>query len=646
VLSIEVMDPARAKVVTAGVTDEMVRPVRDREGRPIRNEANGGGYVFAWNSRPQGELLWRKVRANDRQMIAWMQAHTYEGKSFFGLLFPSCVAGLLLVVVGTGGMVVFDLRLNKRYEEGKFLRGSRLVEPEEFAEKFPLKPEAAGLGVPSLGMKKRGWLRREDAIYWLRVPKEEEAAHTTLLGDTGTGKSQLIHLFLWQIARRRPQEAVIVYDPAGEFLASHFRAERGDIVLNPLDARSPYWNPAAEVRLRTDYDLIAESFFPGSDSQRGTTNGFFVEAARNILARLLEDGSSPRMLVEWLANEDEIDRRVRGSELAHLIDPDAPQQRGGVLGTLSETGKKLRMLPRRDECEGEISLTEWAAAREGWIFVTSTQDTRSRLRLLHAVFLDLLMKRLTAVEPHWGTRHPCWLIVDEAHALGRMPALYLALTEGRKFGVKIIVGTQNKTQFEEKYGQGAATMLSQSVIKIAFRSNEPDSAAWVSRLLGEEEFEKPRTGVTASVSDHGRDSINYSSTNERKPVVSREEIMALKKLHGFWKYQDMVAPFRFDARNWPQRTARFVPRQAMLAGSCVEELAEEREEFNSATNVEAEGERDCQPIAEAISEGEGGPGREILPRDERGNWGNDWDNDWGNKRGGEKGGERGYSLGI
>jgi hypothetical protein len=61
-----------------------------------------------------------------------------------------------------------------------------------------------------------------------------------VLGDTGTGKSQLLHLFLWQIARRQPQEAAIVYDPAGEFVASHFRPDRGDIILNPLDMRFPY----------------------------------------------------------------------------------------------------------------------------------------------------------------------------------------------------------------------------------------------------------------------------------------------------------------------------------------------------------------------------------------------------------------------
>jgi len=551
------MTAAGGRATPAAVTDAQVLLVRDSDGRPVRS---GSGYVFAWNGRSWGELAWRKVTVNDRQMVALFREHNYEGTSFFGLLVPSIVTGSIVCLVGAVGLVALDRRLNKKYEEGRLVRGTRLIQPEDFT----IQTSSPGLAVPSLG-RKRGLLgslwREEEPVYWLRIPREEEAAHTTILGDTGTGKSQLLHLFLWQIARRQPQEAVIIYDPAGEFVASHFRADRGDVILNPLDSRFPYWNLAAEVRLKTDHEMIAESFFPGDQH----TNPFFTKATRSIFARLLEFRPSPDELVRWLISKEEIDKRVDRTELAHLIDAEAPQQRGGVFGTLSEAGNRLKLLPQEAECSTKILLTEWATKRRGWIFVTSTQDTRAQLRPLHAIFLDLLMKRLMACDPSWGREHPCWMIVDEAHALGKMPALYAALTEGRKFGLKLVVGTQNPEQFREHYGANSATMLAASVLKIVFRSNEPNSARWVSELIGEDEREKPRTGVTASVSDQGRDSINYSSHLERRAVVSREEIMALPKLHGFWKYQDMVVPFRFDARNWPARAERFIPRQAMLA---------------------------------------------------------------------------------
>jgi hypothetical protein len=132
--------------------------------------------------------------------------------------------------------------------------------------------------------------------------------------------------------------------------------------------------------------------------------------------------------------------------------------------------------------------------------------------------------------------------------------------EGRKYGVKMVLGTQNKAQFEEHYGRGAATMLATSHVKILFRCNEPDCARWVSEMIGEQEKERPRIGTTATVAANGRDSINYSTFTERRAVVSREEIMALRNLYGYWKYSDAVVPFRIQGISRPQVALSFVPR--------------------------------------------------------------------------------------
>src|SRR5947207_14606684 len=91
--------------------------------------------------------------------------------------------------------------------------------------------------------------------YMLRVPRAEENEGLLLLGDPGTGKSQVIHQLLDNIAKRKPQEAVVVYDPAGEFIEKHFEPE-SDIVLNPLDARCPYWMPGFDI-LGVDAEVSA-----------------------------------------------------------------------------------------------------------------------------------------------------------------------------------------------------------------------------------------------------------------------------------------------------------------------------------------------------------------------------------------------------
>ncbi|HEY6803726.1 MAG TPA: type IV secretion system DNA-binding domain-containing protein [Pyrinomonadaceae bacterium] len=127
------------------------------------------------------------------------------------------------------------------------------------------------------------------------MPRHEETEGIMMLGDPGTGKSQTIHHFLLQIAERRPAEAVVVYDPACEFVKRHFNPRRGDIVLNPLDERSPYWSPSFEVRVPTDKKLIAESFLPGkTEFSQTSTSGFFLKAARAIFGRMLEFNLRPK----------------------------------------------------------------------------------------------------------------------------------------------------------------------------------------------------------------------------------------------------------------------------------------------------------------------------------------------------------------
>src|SRR5438105_2028202 len=400
--------------------------------------------------------------------------------------------------------------------------------------------------------------------YPLPVPREEETEGFLLLGDPGTGKTQVIQQFLAQIAERHPPEAVVCYDPAGEFITNYFKPGQ-DIVLNPLDARCPYWSPTLEVDYEngnggaTDRHFIAESFFPDRDHSAPNTQ-FFIKSARSIFARMLEFKPNAARIVEMLTYEKLIDEVVKGTEHAHLIDKDAKGQRGGVLATLSEIGESLKLLPSLDDCSQKFSLTGWTHRRRGWIFITSTQDTRDALRTLQAAWINILMKRLMATPPAASRDHPCWVVVDEVHSLKRLPALSNVLVEGRKYGLKLILGTQNKAQFEEHYGRNAATMLSAPHLKILFRCNEPESARWVSEMIGEEEKERPRIGTTATVQANGRDSINYSTFTERRLVVSKEQIMALPNLHGYWKYADSVVPFRIEPKDRPTVTEPFIPR--------------------------------------------------------------------------------------
>jgi Type IV secretion-system coupling protein DNA-binding domain len=394
--------------------------------------------------------------------------------------------------------------------------------------------------------------------YQLTVPRSEESEGLLILGDPGTGKSQVIHQLLDNISRRNPQEAVICYDPAGEFIERQFDPDR-DIVLNPLDLRCPEWSPCYDdLGSFPMMQFIAESFFPCPEHSPANTQ-FFIKAARSIFAQMLTFSPTSERLVEMLSDESLIDYCVARTEHAHLIAKDAKGQRGGVLATLSEIGESFKLLASLEGSKKTLSLHRWTRRREGRIFITSTHSTRESLRRLQAALINILLGNLLNTYSVSGER-PCWMIIDEVHSLKHLPILSTALVEARKERVKIVLGTQNKAQVEEHYGRGAPTMLASSHTKILFRCNEPESARWVADMIGEEEKERPRIGTTATVQANGRDSINYSTFTERRSVVSKEQIMALPNLHGYWKYGDSVVPFRIEPLDRPKVAPSFIPR--------------------------------------------------------------------------------------
>jgi hypothetical protein len=86
---------------------------------------------------------------------------------------------------------------------------------------------------------------------------------------------------------------------------------------------------------------LAASLF----SDRHNEQGFFTRAPREIFAHLLTYRPTPQDLADWLSHDEEIDSRVRGTEMASVIAPTAPGQREEVMAELKMVGKALKLLP-------------------------------------------------------------------------------------------------------------------------------------------------------------------------------------------------------------------------------------------------------------------------------------------------------------
>ncbi len=366
-----------------------------------------------------------------------------------------------------------------------------------------------------------------------QIPRQLEASHILLMGDTGSGKSNAIRQILRQVEERG--EAAIVYDPAGEFVQEFYKPERGDFILNPLDERCPYWDLRGEISSAENADAIAAAMLPEKEHERG----FFTDAPRRVLARLLRSHPSATQLLEWMSAPEQIEARLVGTPQAAYLDRNAGPQRGGVLASLNMIADSLALLPER-EGRQNFETTDWKFQRTRWVFLTSKPSMRERILPLHSAWLDLLILRM--MEPCVNPTKPVWFVLDELASLNKLPQLHTAVTENRKYGNPVVLGFQGRSQLEKRYGQDAEAMLSQPATKIFFKTSEPRAAKWISETLGEIEVERLKESRTPGLIGSKK---SFAMEVATKPLVMASEIAGLEPLSGYIKLENRVVPVKF-----------------------------------------------------------------------------------------------------
>jgi hypothetical protein len=505
-----------------------------------------------WVNKP----VFERSQYNDQWLHAQLAHSIYQDQSPMGYLRLPAYAALAIFIV-----LAFFAGRKDRQRAIALLRGRRLdgtepVSAAGFNRRMRRRKKINGPLLDGVVFLKeaQSWLERtldDDASRGVYVPLERESHHIVMMGDTGSGKSTAIRQVLLQ-ARERG-ELAIVYDPSGEYVEQFYDPASGDIILNPLDDRCPFYELCDEIEDDAEAATLAASLYPDIEHE----NHFFVDAPRRIFAYLLCLKPTPEELVYWLSHDEEIDRRVRGTELESMIATDAPQQRRGVLGSLNMVADALKLLPKESETKGRFSTMAWAQQRKGWIFIRSTPETREPLRPLISLWIDLLVLRLM----HMGGRsgQKTWFVLDELHSLQRMPQLVTALTEARKANVVMVLGFQGKAQIVDLYGPLAEALLSQPRTKLFFTTSAPEAADWVSRSIGAVEYLRHR--ASQSQQPHGRDTESQQRDIVREPLVMDARIMGLEPLEVYFKHGLYAVHMWLKYIELPVRQPAFVPRK-------------------------------------------------------------------------------------
>ncbi len=362
------------------------------------------------------------------------------------------------------------------------------------------------------------------------VPRRIETRHFSFLGTTGSGKTTALRQMLDGIERRG--EAALVYDTSGEFIAHYYNPARGDVILNPFDARCASWTPFDEISHPADADRIARQLVSETSSQ---DDDVWLETSRILVANMIrslwaEKNCSLEALLEALQVKDkeQLKEWLGHTSSARTFANDADRAAGSVLFMLAKAANLIQFLKVEDEGEDRFAFRDFIAkldkceGAKPWIFVPRKEDYFEASKPLMACWLECAASAVLGLSPSPDRR--IWFVLDELADLPRVENLARLLPEGRKFGAAIVLTFQALGQMRNRYGANIAeAMLACCNTKLFLQTVDQETRKWASETIGQCEVELRVATDTLSIgSEVPRTTI--ATQRQFRPAVLESEL--------------------------------------------------------------------------------------------------------------------------
>lgn len=387
--------------------------------------------------------------------------------------------------------------------------------------------------------------------------------------------------------------SVVSIDPSGQNAAVCNAARRG-VCLNPYglhvdrypDLQSVGCNPLANIDPQSglffqegqavaDALIRIESKDPHwTESARGLITGIImwevVKARRERRAPLLENVRS--MLCEAEAVNPDGTLRAGLRYHAACMIASGHRQISDLAGRyVKEGSREIDSIVSTSRTQTEWLLSEPMCSdlrRDGvdWSQLADTPTTV--FVIVPAEYLNtpegsiwlrlIIMSALRALYGRAGRRNVRDIVfmLSEFAALGKLTAIEAARSQGRKYGIRLWPVLQDIHQLRDLYGpHGAESFAGQCQAVFAFAPGEWESAEWMSRRSGDENF----VSMSASQSSD-RPGVNLSYSLQRQRAWPPEKILGLPEYHGLvWYHGQSQAVPVFAPPYWE------IPAAARLA---------------------------------------------------------------------------------
>lgn len=420
-------------------------------------------------------------------------------------------------------LILFSL-MSMYLSSSKYVRGSKLTPIKE------IKKELKKLSKNNTDNIKIGDLN---------LLRSFETSHTLVLGSTGTGKSVLINQMISQLQKRKKKpnlkEKMIIYDVKGEYLSKWYdkggKDQKPDIIFYPADKRSINYSLFSEIRDEMDFKIIAKSLFEPSEE---TKDKFFDETAGKLfqtgLIWLSENNKkNNRDILQFfsVSRETIIDRIKELPMEYHGVATYIESERQGnsILSTLLQ---KIDFLHCLIDADGVFSFRD---------YIRDEKDKRS-LYLLNMPKFNMIYKPLLTFVINIMIREVLSLkddperrvffLIDEFGSLSKVEAIISFLKESRSKGGALIAGNQDLGDIQKIYGRELKTSFYNNFnTNFIFRVNDPDTASFLSRAIGEAEVYK-EIGSTQINSKNNNAQSSINTQNKQESVLLPAEFLNLE----------------------------------------------------------------------------------------------------------------------
>ncbi|OJY68094.1 MAG: conjugal transfer protein TraD [Sphingobium sp. 66-54] len=362
------------------------------------------------------------------------------------------------------------------------------------------------------------------------IPTRLETRHMAMIGTTGSGKTTALRQLLDGIEARG--EAALVYDTSGEFIAHYYDPARGDVILNPFDARCTFWSPFAEIAHPADADRIAHQLITETGQH---DSDVWLDTSRILVANMIralwqENRRTLPDLLHALKNrpKDDLKEWLATSSSARTFADDADRATGSVLFMLAKAADLIQFLRAEDGKTKPFAFRKFIEALDRhpgarpWIFVPRKEDYFEASKPLLACWLECAASAVLGLPPSEDRR--IWFVLDELADLPRVDNLARLLPEGRKFGAAVVLTFQALGQMQHRYGpQIAESMLGCCNTKLFLQTIDSDTRQWASQTIGDCEMEiRTKTDMLGDGDEGHR--INLGRMREVRPAVMESQL--------------------------------------------------------------------------------------------------------------------------